>query len=104
MIQTRTFILGVALATGIAGSFAFKTLRFDCSQATQFVWRGSWLPAGQEGIDYTCISGSTCTYYDATSPQSPMVNIGDVVLPCQAGTYCNDNCLVALKNGGAAKK
>ena len=75
--------MSIAIFLSICSAFA-TTSYFDCSNDTQYYLSGgSYLPAGQEGLDYICQSGAgTCTYYTAD---------GIHFLPCELGIF--DNCI-----------
>jgi hypothetical protein len=78
--------MSLTLVLSVCGAFATRP-HFDCSNMTQYFFvGGGYTPAGIEGVDYTCASGSTaCTYY---------TNDGIHFAQCQVGTYCTANCFI----------
>ena len=87
MKKIKGMLLSSAIILSVSGAFATRP-QYDCSTETQYYLSGgTYLLAGTEGVDYTCVSGSgTCTYY---------TNDGINFLPCQSGLYCTSNCDLA---------
>ena len=77
-------LLSAAIILSVTGAFTTRP-HYDCSTQTQYYLSGgTYLPAGTEGVNYICLSGSgTCTYY---------TNDGINFMPCQFGVYCTGNC------------
>lgn len=83
MKKFKWTLLSAGILLSICSAFATRP-PFDCSNDTQYyLSNGSYLEAGEEGIDYICQSGAgTCTYYTLD---------GITFLPCAQGIF--DNCM-----------
>jgi len=64
MKKIKWTLLSAAILFSIGSAYTTRP-GFDCSNDTQYYYSGgSYFPAGEEGVDYTCQAGSnTCTYY-----------------------------------------
>ena len=86
MKKFKWSILSLAVILSVCGAFATRP-HFDCSNMSQYYFSGGvYLPAGTEGVNYVCSSGTgVCTYY---TPD------GLSYFECQPGLYCTSNCIV----------
>ncbi|HEV2479238.1 MAG TPA: hypothetical protein VGS79_06230 [Puia sp.] len=84
--KIKGILLSTAIIISVSGVLATRP-QYDCSTQTQYYLSGgTYFPAGTEGVNYICISGTgTCTYY---------TNDGINFLTCQTGVYCTSNCNV----------
>ena len=84
MKKIKLSIMTMAIALSIGGAFATsKRVTQTCQAATQYYYNGSYVLAGQIGVNYICLtSPNTCTYY----------KVGSNYVPCMTGTYCTSNC------------
>ena len=90
MKKFKWSVLSLAVILSVCGAFATRP-QFDCSNDTQYHLVGMvYTPAGTEGVNYICTSGSgTCTYYTTD---------GINYFPCMQGTYCTSNCFTRLSH------
>jgi len=78
MKKVKLAFITIAILLSIGGAFATRS-RVDCRFSTQYYKVGSsYVPAGQEGIDYICKTGpGICTY----------IQVGNNWLACQTGIF-----------------
>ncbi|OQP46243.1 hypothetical protein A4H97_31260 [Niastella yeongjuensis] len=82
MKKWKLLFISIAIVMGIGGAFASSLTNCrTCKSAVQFIpWNGTFVYAGEEGVDYACVGGAgICTYYKP--------GLGSPYLPCQFGFY-----------------
>jgi hypothetical protein len=82
MKKWKLILVSAAIAVGIGGAFASKAKECQlCSYYDQYrLWNGAYVYAGEEGVDYACVSGGgVCTYYKPT--------LSSPYYPCQTGSF-----------------
>ncbi|AEV99402.1 hypothetical protein A4D02_26560 [Niastella koreensis] len=81
MKKWKVIFISIAIVVGIGGAYASYKQDGICSFYIQYRYTGgTYVPAGEEGIDYACVGGiGICTYYQP-SPSSGY-------LPCHFGFY-----------------
>jgi len=78
-------LMVIAVTAIIGGTVAASKPRYaSCETSTQYYKvDDAYLPAGEEGVDYNCMTGTgTCTYYRPDPVGHP-----DLYLPCHTGEY-----------------
>ena len=85
MKKIKWTLMSLAVSFAVSGAWLTRPRHDDCSNLLQYIQSGgSYILAGDYGVDYICIAGSgTCTYYTSDG-----VNF----YPCQPGTYCTSGC------------
>jgi hypothetical protein len=84
MKKIKLAMISVAIILAVGGAFATRP-KVDCTSEPQFFRFGlnTYLPAGEYGMDYTCISSvGVCTYYRPAPITNP-----NYYLPCRIGFY-----------------
>jgi hypothetical protein len=83
MKKWKLLFISIAIVMGIGGAFASNSSSkcAPCSYANQYIlWNGTYVFAGEEGVDYGCVGGAgVCTYYKP--------GLGSPYMPCQYGFY-----------------
>ncbi len=97
MKKIKWTLMSLAVSLAVSGAWFTRPRHDDCSNSLQYVLSGgSYVLAGDIGIDYICInSSSTCTYYTSDD-----VNF----YPCQQGTYCTSGCNLPNKERSLKQK
>lgn len=67
MKKVKLVLIAVAILLSVGGAFATRA-HSSCQNNPQYYFNGAtYLPAGQEGLDYICEGGgNTCTYYQVS--------------------------------------
>ena len=83
MKKIKIALITIAIVSAIGGAFATRVpAKAPCEFMPQYrLYNGSYVPAGQYGVDYLCTGGSldVCTWYKPW-PASDWT-------PCKQGTY-----------------
>ncbi len=87
MKKLKLILMPVVIVLAIGTALATTTTP-DCSDEVHYFrmstpWGCYFWPAGEEGIDYTCVylPAYTCTWYQ------PSYFGGDVYFPCERGQF-----------------
>jgi hypothetical protein len=82
MNKIKLAFTATAIIFAIGSAFAFRPC--TCEGWTQYYWNGSsYVPAGQDGVDYTCwTTAGTCTYYIPDPFGHP-----NTYAPCKTGAF-----------------
>lgn len=97
MKKIKWTLMSLAVSLAVSGAWFTRPGHDDCSNSVQYIFSGgSYVLAGEVGVDYICIGGDgTCTYYTSDN-----VNF----YPCQFGTYCTSGCDLPQKERSAKHK
>ena len=81
MRKFKVFCIMAATAIGICGAFASKPRA--CGDEPQFLkWGTSYIPLGEYGSSYHCVSDiGICTYY------RPWADQPNTYIPCRTGSF-----------------
>ena len=82
MSRIKLFLIAGAVVIGIGGALASRPSNYCETQPQYLKWGSSYIPAGQYGVDYVCLSsGGVCTFYQP-NPLDP-----NGYAPCRIGTF-----------------
>jgi hypothetical protein len=82
MSKIKLCLMIAAVICGVFGAIASKSRALCETQPQYYKFGNSYLPAGDYGVDYICLSaGGNCTYY-LSNPFNP-----NSFAPCRVGAF-----------------